>query len=82
MPVPCDVFVTEATFALPVFRHPPPEQEIARLLASVALFPERTHVVGCYALGKSQRLIALLRAGGMGRADLAAWRARAAVPGL
>ena len=23
-PVPCDVFVTEATFALPVFRHPPP----------------------------------------------------------
>ena len=21
-PVPCDVFVTEATFALPVFRHP------------------------------------------------------------
>ncbi len=23
-PIPCDVFVTEATFALPVFRHPPP----------------------------------------------------------
>jgi putative mRNA 3-end processing factor len=23
-PVPCDVFITEATFALPVFRHPPP----------------------------------------------------------
>ena len=64
VPVPCDVFVTEATFALPVFRHPPPEQEIARLLASVALFPERTHVVGCYALGKCQRLIALLRQAG------------------
>ncbi len=64
VPVPCDVFVTEATFALPVFRHPPPEHEIARLLASVALFPERTHVVGCYALGKCQRLIALLRASG------------------
>jgi putative mRNA 3-end processing factor len=64
VPVPCDVFVTEATFALPVFRHPPPEHEIARLLASRALFPERTHVVGCYALGKCQRLIALLRGAG------------------
>jgi putative mRNA 3-end processing factor len=67
VPVPCDVFVTEATFALPVFRHPPPEQEIGRLLASVALFPERTHVVGCYALGKCQRLIALLRQAGWDR---------------
>jgi putative mRNA 3-end processing factor len=51
-PIACDVFVTEATFALPVFIHPPPAHEIARLLDSVALFPERTHVVGCYALGK------------------------------
>jgi len=65
--VPCDVFVTEATFALPVFRHPPAEAEIGRLLASVALFPERTHVVGCYSLGKCQRLIALLRAAGWDR---------------
>jgi putative mRNA 3-end processing factor len=63
-PVACDVFVTEATFALPVFVHPPPAHEIARLLDSVALFPGRTHVVGCYALGKCQRLIALLRAAG------------------
>lgn len=64
IPIPCDVFVTEATFALPVFRHPPAAAEIARLLASVALFPQRTHVVGCYALGKAQRLIALLRQAG------------------
>ena len=63
-PVACDVFVTEATFALPVFQHPPASGEIARLLASVALFPERTHVVGCYSLGKTQRLIALLRDAG------------------
>lgn len=67
-PVPCpgecDVFVTEATFALPVFRHPPPEAEVAKLLKSRALFPERTHVVGCYALGKAQRLIRLLREAG------------------
>ncbi len=63
-PVRCDLFVTEATFALPVFVHPPPGDEIKRLLDSVALFPGRTHVVGCYALGKCQRLIALLRLAG------------------
>ncbi len=63
-PIACDVFVTEATFGLPVFRHPPPAGEIARLLDSVRLFPERTHVVGCYALGKCQRLIRLLREAG------------------
>jgi len=67
VPVRCDLFVTEATFALPVFRHPSPEHEIGRLLASVALFPERTHLVGCYALGKCQRLIVLLRRAGWER---------------
>ncbi|HTZ70672.1 MAG TPA: ligase-associated DNA damage response exonuclease [Acetobacteraceae bacterium] len=63
-PVACDVFVTEATFGLPVFTHPPAPVEIAKLLDSVRLFPERTHVVGAYALGKTQRLIALLRQAG------------------
>jgi putative mRNA 3-end processing factor len=67
VPVPCDVFVTEATFGLPVFHHPNPQIEIARLIASVALFPDRSHVVGCYALGKCQRLIALLREAGWER---------------
>ncbi|NHN84231.1 ligase-associated DNA damage response exonuclease [Acetobacter musti] len=62
--VPCDLFVTEATFALPVFRSPDPAHEIAKLLHDVHLFPDRTHVVGCYALGKCQRLIALLRQAG------------------
>ena len=67
VPVPCDVFVTEATFALPVFRHPPAAAEIARLLASVALYPGRAHVIGCYSLGKTQRLLSLLRAAGWTR---------------
>ena len=66
-PVACDVFVTEATFALPVFRHPDAAHEVRRLLDSLALFPERAHVVGAYALGKSQRLIALLRHAGYDR---------------
>ena len=63
-PVPCDVFITEATFGLPVFRHPPAEQEVARLLRSVMQFPDRSHLVGAYALGKAQRVIALLRQAG------------------
>ncbi|WP_240790933.1 ligase-associated DNA damage response exonuclease [Roseomonas sp. AR75] len=66
-PVPCDVFVTEATFALPVFHHPPAEREAARLLESVRLFPDRAHLVGVYALGKCQRLIRLLREAGWDR---------------
>src|SRR3954447_6195089 len=40
--VPCDVFITEATFGLPVFRHPDVRSEIRKLLDSLALFPERT----------------------------------------
>lgn len=63
-PVNCDAFITEATFGLPVFRHPPVEGEIARLLHTLSVFPERTIVVGCYALGKCQRLIAELRRAG------------------
>jgi putative mRNA 3-end processing factor len=63
-PVKCDVFITEATFALPVFRHPDDRAEIKKLLASVAQFPDRTHLVGVYALGKAQRVIALLREAG------------------
>jgi putative mRNA 3-end processing factor len=63
-PVACDIFVTEATFGLPVFNHPAPEDEIGKLIASVAAFPERAHLVGAYALGKAQRLIMLLRNAG------------------
>ena len=62
--VPCDVFITEATFALPVFRHPTPSDEIDKLLQAKYLFPDRTILVGAYALGKAQRIIALLRQAG------------------
>ena len=63
-PVKSDVFISEATFGLPVFRHPPDTDEIAKLLKSVAQFPERAHLVGAYALGKAQRVICLLREAG------------------
>jgi putative mRNA 3-end processing factor len=61
--VQCDAFITEATFGLPVFRHGDPRMEIAKLLRSVELFPERAHLVGAYSLGKAQRVIALIREG-------------------
>ena len=63
-PVPCDIFVTEATFALPVFRHPDTGSEIDRLLAALQAAPDRCVVVGAYALGKAQRVICELRARG------------------
>ncbi|HYD45989.1 MAG TPA: ligase-associated DNA damage response exonuclease, partial [Phenylobacterium sp.] len=66
-PVPCDVFISEATFGLPVFRHPDDAGEIAKLLRSIEQFPERTHMIGAYALGKAQRIICLLREAGWDR---------------
>lgn len=65
--VPCDVFITEATFGLPIFRQPPVSREIAKLLKSQAIFPERCHLIGAYALGKCQRLLAELRRAGYDR---------------
>jgi len=62
--VECDVFITEATFGLPVFKHPDPHAEIRKLIASVKANPDRSHLVGAYALGKAQRLIRLLRDNG------------------
>ena len=61
---PCDLFVTEATFGLPLFTHPPIRQEIGKLLDCLAAEPERCVLVGAYALGKAQRVIAELRAAG------------------
>ena len=64
VPVPCDVFVTEATFGLPVFRHPDTGSEVDRLLHRLHSDPSRCVLVGAYALGKAQRIIAELRARG------------------
>ncbi len=60
----CDIFITEATFGLPLFTHPPIADEMAKLLARLEAYPDRCVLVGAYALGKAQRVIAELRAAG------------------
>ncbi|MDE1468157.1 ligase-associated DNA damage response exonuclease [Aurantiacibacter sp. D1-12] len=62
--IPCDIFITEATFGLPLFTHPPIADEMAKLLARLEAHPNRCVLVGAYALGKAQRVIAELRAAG------------------
>ncbi len=61
-PVPCDVFITEATFALPIYRWDPIEQVMGQLMqwwgANAAL--GKASFICCYALGKAQRLLAEL----------------------
>lgn len=59
--VHCDIFITEATFGLPVFKHPPTGLEIAKLLDAKNANPDRCVLVGAYALGKAQRVIGELR---------------------
>jgi putative mRNA 3-end processing factor len=62
--VPCDTFITEATFGLPVYRWPD-TSEVAR-----EIIEWRDHCAGrgeaavllCYALGKAQRVLAELSA--------------------
>ncbi len=64
VPVGCDVFITEATFGLPVFAHPPAIGEIRKALGRLAEQPARCLLIGAYALGKAQRVICLLRQAG------------------
>lgn len=62
--IECDTFVTEATFALPVFSHPNLITEMEKVTRSLKAFPERTHLIGVYALGKCQRIMHSLRDAG------------------
>ncbi|GAA0482564.1 ligase-associated DNA damage response exonuclease [Parasphingorhabdus litoris] len=62
--IPCDVFITEATFGLPVFKHPDTSVEIQKLISAKEMNPDRCILVGAYALGKAQRVIGELRASG------------------
>ena len=61
-PVACDVFVTESTFGLPVYRWQPPEVVAAEIDAWWRSNRDagRTSVILAYALGKAQRLAAMV----------------------
>jgi len=63
-PVTCDVLITEATFALPIYGWPDPEQAAREIYEwwRANRAANRTSVLFCYALGKAQRILALLRA--------------------
>ena len=58
-PVPCDTFITEATFALPVYRWPDPADVVADVFHwwRQAADNGQPAVLFCYALGKAQRVL-------------------------
>lgn len=61
-PVPCHAFISECTFGLPVFRWDPQPDVVAAIRdwwASCAA-AGKTAVLGAYALGKAQRILAQL----------------------
>ncbi|MCC4586809.1 ligase-associated DNA damage response exonuclease [Xanthomonas sp. NCPPB 1067] len=62
--VPCDTFITEATFGLPVYRWPETAAVAADIVAWRRECAERGEaaILYCYALGKAQRVLAELRA--------------------
>jgi putative mRNA 3-end processing factor len=58
-PVPCDVFITEATFALPIYRWDPAAEVVREVWEWWEANREagRASVLFCYALGKAQRIL-------------------------
>lgn len=63
-PIECDTFISEATFALPVYRWPSATQVVEEIFRWWRVNRERgvASVLFCYALGKAQRVLAELRA--------------------
>jgi putative mRNA 3-end processing factor len=60
-PLRCDVFVTEATYALPLFRWDEPATVAREIVAWWEANPRKTSILFCYALGKAQRLLGEIR---------------------
>jgi putative mRNA 3-end processing factor len=60
--LPCDVFVTEATFAMPQHRWPDPHAVAAEIHAwwQDCKYEGKAALLFCYALGKAQRILAEL----------------------
>jgi putative mRNA 3-end processing factor len=59
-PVRADVFISEATFALPIYRWRPGAEVAAAILEWWRAAPERASLLLCYAFGKAQRVLAEL----------------------
>ncbi len=64
-PVPCQHFITESTFGLPVYRWPEPREELAALRHwwEKNAVEGTVSVVAAYALGKAQRVLQSLEDG-------------------
>ena len=62
-PQPCHTFITEATFALPLFRWQPPGETVQEICDwwTAVRASGRPAVLFAYALGKAQRVLAELR---------------------
>jgi putative mRNA 3-end processing factor len=60
--VPCDTFITESTFGLPIYRWDPTPTIVGEVMEWWQLNASRglTSVLFCYTLGKAQRLLAEL----------------------
>ena len=58
-PVRCDVFITESTFGLPIYRWSPDEQLFAQVNDwwSRNVLAGRASVLACYSFGKAQRIL-------------------------
>jgi putative mRNA 3-end processing factor len=59
-PLRCDTFITESTYALPLFRWDPPPSVAREIVSWWSGNPDKASLLFCYALGKAQRLLAEL----------------------
>lgn len=59
--IPCDVFVSEATFALPIYQWDTGETTGEKIFEWWQSEPGRPSLIFCYALGKAQRILAELQ---------------------
>jgi putative mRNA 3-end processing factor len=66
-PVQADVFISEATFGLPIYRWRPGSEVARAILSWWQAAPERPSLLFAYAFGKAQRLLAELAAIGVGQ---------------
>jgi putative mRNA 3-end processing factor len=57
-PLRCDVLVTEASYALPIFRWDDPREIFADMHRWWQGNPQRASLLFCYVLGKAQRILA------------------------